>query len=207
MNQKHMGLLDNGNGVTARVVYLNVLYGVMTLLSALILAALNAPVGADDEPRYLKCQLVGATATDPARTEPECVALVADSDQEVQNQQLFNISVASVAISGALFLWSLLNHGHLDKKGCGAELHFRLEPLFSVIQLGLFAGLVGWFGMNEQTDAEYEANLENNVFFSDYDSRAIAIVGLIAGILDLVGFNLLNKFVFGGRCEMSALKN
>lgn len=201
MNQTRMGLLDKGNGVTLRVVYLNVLYGVMTLLSALILAALNAPVGDDEEPRYLKCKLVGAT------TEGECVALVADSDEEMQNQQLFNITLASLIISGGLFAWSLLNHGHLDKKGCGAELHFRLEPLFSVIQLGLFAGLVGWFGMNEQTDAEYEANLENNVFFSDYDSRAIAIVGLIGGILDLVGFNALNQLVFKGRCDMSALTN
>ena len=201
MNQTRMGLLDKGNGVTLRVVYLNVLYGVMTLLSALILAALNAPVGDDEEPRYLKCKLVGAT------TEGECVALVADSDEEMQNQQLFNITLASLIISGGLFAWSLLNHGHLDKKGCGAELHFRLEPLFSAIQLGLFAGLVGWFGMNEQTDAEYEANLENNVFFSDYDSRAIAIVGLIGGILDLVGFNALNQLVFKGRCDMSALTN
>ncbi|MDA7838803.1 hypothetical protein N9A45_00550 [bacterium] len=196
-----MGLLDNGKGVTLRVVYLNVLYGVMTLLSALILAALNAPVGDDEEPRYLKCKLVGATS------EGECVALVAESDEEVQNQQLFNITLASLIISGGLFAWSLLNHGHLDKKGCGAELHFRLEPLFSVIQLGLFVGLVGWFGMNEQTDAEYEANLENNVFYSDYDSRAIAIVGLIGGILDLVGFNALNQLVFKGRCDMSALTN
>lgn len=201
MNQTRMGLLDKGNGVTLRVVYLNVLYGVMTLLSALILAALNAPVGDDEEPRYLKCKLVGAT------TEGECVALVAESDEEMQNQQLFNITLASLIISGGLFAWSLLNHGHLDKKGCGAELHFRLEPLFSAIQLGLFAGLVGWFGMNEQTDAEYEANLENNVFFSDYDSRAIAIVGLIGGILDLVGFNALNQLVFKGRCDMSALTN
>ena len=51
-----MGCLDNDRGLTLRVVYLNVLYGTMTLLGALILAALNAPVGADDEPRYLKCQ-------------------------------------------------------------------------------------------------------------------------------------------------------
>ena len=197
-----MGLLDK-QGVTLRVVYLNVLYGVMTLLSALILAALNAPVGDDEEPRYLKCQLVGAT------TEGQCVALVADSDEEVQNQQLFNISLASVIISGGLFVWSMLNHAQhecgvpqSERTGCGAALHLRLEPLFSVIQLGLFAGLVGWFGMNEQTDAEYEANLENNVFYTDYDSRAIAIVGLVAGILDLVGFNALNQLVFKGRCDI-----
>jgi hypothetical protein len=203
-----MGCLDNDRGITLRVVYLNVLYGTMTLLGALILAALNAPVGADDEPRYLKCQLGGSTATTPARTEPECVALVADSDEEVQNQNLFNISVSVVVLSGLLFVWSLLNHGLHEKAGkatgCGTELHFRLEALFSLVQVGLFAGLVGWFNMTEfADDAAYEANLENNVFYSDYNPRTIALVGLIAGILDTVGFNVLNQFVFGNKCSLS----
>lgn len=204
-----MGFLDD-HGLTARVVYLNILYGTMTLLSALILAALNAPVGADEEPRYLNCQLGGSTATDPARTEPECVALVADSAEETQNQTLFNISVASVTISGFLFVWSLLNHGlhevgvdQSKRTGCGAALHFKLENLFSLVQIGLFAGLVGWFNMTEfADDAAYEANLENNVFFSDYNPQTIAIVGLIAGCLDFVGFNLLNYLVFGNKCSM-----
>lgn len=180
----------------------------MTLLGALILAALNAPVGADDEPRYLKCQLGGSTATDPARTEPECVALVADSDPEIQNHNVFNISVAVVTVSGLLFVWSLLNHGIHEKSGqatgCGVSLHFRLEALFSLVQVGLFAGLVGWFNMTEFADDDaYVANLENNVFFSDYNPRTIAIVGLVAGIADTVGFNLLNQFVFGNRCSLS----
>ena len=204
-----MGLLDNGHGPMFRVIYLNVLYGTMTLLGALLLAALNAPVGTDEEPRYLKCQLNGATATTPARTEPECVALVADSDQEIQNNNLFNISVAVVVISGLSFVWSLLNHGLHEigvdtnkRTGCGAKLHFMLEPVLSIIQVGLFAGLVGWFAMAEETDAQYEANVENNVFYSDYNPRTIALVGLIAGILDTVGFNLLNYFVFGDRCSI-----
>lgn len=202
-----MGFLDKGNnGILSHVVYLNVLYGTMTLLGILILAALNAPVGADDEPRYLKCQLNGATATTPARTEPECVALVADSDAEVQNQNLFNISVSVVVVSGLLFVWSLLNHGLHEKSdspgGCNIGLHFKLEPLFSLVQVGLFAGLVGWFAMVEEDDAAYEANVENNVFYSDYNPRTIALVGLIAGILDVVGFNLLDKVVFKGRCSV-----
>lgn len=165
-------------------------------------------MGADDEPRYLKCQLGGSTATDPARTEPECVALVADSDEEIQNHNVFNISVAVVTVSGLLFVWSLLNHGIHEKSGeatgCGTSLHFRLEALFSLVQVGLFAGLVGWFNMTEFADDDaYVANLENNVFFSDYNPRTIAIVGLVAGIADTVGFNLLNQLVFGNKCSLS----
>lgn len=181
----------------------------MTLLGALILAALSAPQGSDEEPRYLKCQLGGSTATDPARSEPECVALIADSDAEVQNQNLFNISVAIVVISGSLFVWSLLNHGiqeigvPLSKRtGCGTALHFMLENVFSLVQIGLFAGLVGWFNATEFADDDaYVANLENNVFYADYNPRTIALVGLIAGILDIVGFNLLDRLVFKGDCS------
>ena len=206
-----MGCLDNDRGLTLRVVYLNVLYGTMTLLGALILAALNAPVGADDEPRYLKCQLGGSTATVPARTEPECVALIVDSDEDIQNKNVFNISVAVVTASGLLFVWSLLNHGLHETtgkaSGCGVGLHFRLEALFSLVQVGLFAGLIGWFNMTEFADDDaYVANLENNVIFSDYNPRTVAIVGLVAGIADTVGFNLLNRFVFGDRCSLPSPK-
>lgn len=178
----------------------------MTLLGALILAALNAPQGADEEARYLNCALTGSTATDPARTEPECVALVADSDQQIQNNNLFNISVSIVVISGLCFVWSLFNHGLCEAEGkatgFGLSLALKLENVFSLVQIGLFAGLVGWFAMTEETDAEYEANVENNVFYSDYNPRTIALVGLIAGILDFVGFNLLNKFIFKGKCNV-----
>ena len=208
MNQLHMGFLEK-HGITAHVVYLNVLYGTMTLLSALTLAALNAPQGADEEPRYLTCQLGGSTATDPARVEPECVALIADSDEAIQNQNLFNISVAIMVISGSLFLWSLLNHGLQEigvpegqRTGCGTSIHFMLQNVFSLVQIGLFAGLVGWFNATEFADDDaYVANLENNVFYDDYNPRTVALVGLIAGILDIVGYNLLDKLVLKGNCR------
>jgi hypothetical protein len=182
------------HGRTARVFYLNVLYLTMALLSALTCAALNAPYGADDEPRFEQCALGGATA------QAVCANVGALTDDEAnQNQQLFNISLATAIVNSLLFAWSAVNH---FGEGNGIGTHFDLQPLFSIVNIGLFAGLVGWFNATTfATDADYITNLENNVVYSDYDSRAIVVVGLIAGVLDLVLFNALNYFYFKGSCK------
>jgi hypothetical protein len=165
----------------------------MTLLSALVCAALNAPFGADDKPRFEHCQLGGVNAVTIGGCEP----LIADSDPAHQNQQLFNISLATAIVNGLLFAYSVLNHW-----GYGINLAQKLQPVFSLVNIGLFAGLVGWFNATEFDDtAAYEANLEHNVFFMDYDSRAIAVVGLVAGVLDTVMFHGLNMFYFKEKCK------
>jgi len=187
-----MGFLAD-HGTTARVFYQNILYLTMTLLSALIAAALNAPFGADDKPRFEQCQLGGVGTL----TAEGCLTLVADTDEAHQNQQLFNISLATAIVNGLLFGWSVLTHW----PNFGMSLSFNLQPVFSLVNIGLFAGLVGWFNATEFVDtAAYELNLEHNVFFSDYNSRAIAVVGLVAGIVDTVLFHGLNMFYFKKDC-------
>jgi hypothetical protein len=100
-------------------------------------------------------------------------------------------------VNGLLFGYSVLNHW-----GYGINLNFNLQPVLSLVNIGLFAGLVGWFNATEFADtAAYEANLESNVFFTDYDSRAIAVVGLVAGVLDTVLFHGLNMFYFKDKCR------
>jgi hypothetical protein len=193
-----MAFLDK-HGVEARVFYTNILYLTMTLLAALVCAALNAPFGADDKPRFEQCALGGADA------QSTCANEGALTDAEAnQNQQLFNISLATAIVNGLLAAFSVLNHFPKDcgkaTSGWGMSLAFNLQPVFSLVNIGIFAGLVGWFNATEATDAEYEANLENNVFFSDYDSRAIAMVGLVAGVVDTVLFHGLNMFYFKDNC-------
>ena len=190
-----MAFLDE-HGRTARVFYINILYLTMALLSALVCAALNAPYGNDDEPRFEQCALGGATANDVCPQGGNNALTDAEANQ---NQQLFNISLATSIVNGLLFGWSVLNH---FGQGNGIGTHFDLQPLFSLVNVGLFAGLVGWFNATDfATDALYTENLENNIIYSDYDSRAIAVVGLIAGVLDTVLFNALNYFYFKGRCK------
>jgi hypothetical protein len=176
----------------------------MLLLGSLVLGALNQTVTVESGPSteedvaaYTSCNLVGASnaSLDLKADEDatECVGLGADSDAENQNLQLFNISTAVVVINVLAFIWSVAAHWD-DFIG----LHQRLQWVVSAVNLGLFAGLVGWFvaqdGLNEADNIEY------NVFFGQYNPYAVAVTGLVFGVLDLVLFNVLNMLVFKGDC-------
>ena len=193
-----MGFLKD-HGLPARGYYNNVVYLMMLLLGSLVLGALNqtVTVGDEDVAAYTKCNLVGASNASLDLTADEdateCVKLGADSDAENQNLQLFNISTAVVVINVLAFIWSVAAHWD-DFIG----LHQRLQWVVSAVNLGLFAGLVGWFvaqdGLNEADNIEY------NVFFGQYNPYAVAVTGLVFGVLDLVLFNVLNMLVFKGDC-------
>lgn len=195
-----MGFLKD-HGLPARGYYNNVIYLMMLLLGSLVLGALNQTVtlGTEDVAAYTKCNLVGASNT--SLTEllkkdedaTECVALITDSDAENQNMQLFNIATAVVVINVLGFIWSVAAHWD-DFIG----LHQKLQWVVSAVNLGLFSGLVGWFlaqdGLNEADNIDY------NVFFGQYNPYAVAVTGLVFGVLDLVLFNVLNMLVFKGDC-------
>lgn len=185
-----MGFLED-NGRAARVFYTNILYLTMGVLATLIAANLNAEY--KDGVRFEQCALVGSTDANSA-----CAAEGAlTEDQLNQNQQLFNISLATAIVNGLLFVVSVANHW-----GYAIALHFRLQGVLSLVNVGLFAGLVGWFNAAEAGDAAAtELNLENNIYYQDYNPFAIAVVGLVAGVLDTVIFNSLNMFYFNGRCN------
>lgn len=193
-----MGCLKD-HGLPARGYYNNVVYLMMLLLGSLVLGALNQTVTVDDDDvaAYTKCNLVGAsndtldlTADEDAT---ECVIFKPESDAENQNLQLFNISTAVVVINVLAFIWSVAAHWD-DFIG----LHQRLQWVVSAVNLGLFAGLVGWFlaqdGLNEADNIKY------NVFFGQYNPYAVAVTGVVFGVLDLVLFNVLNMLVFKGDC-------
>jgi len=188
--RQNMGLLDNKKyAVTARVFYLHILYVVMLGLGAGILGNFNSEYGDDDnhEHRYLNCALVGAT------NGSACPAL--NDDTTDQNNQIFNLSVAVVVLNSLYLIWSVSNHW-----GFLIHVHFMLQWVFSAVNVGVFAGVVGWFNA---TDGLFEeANLENSEFFKDQASPyALAVIALVLGILDLVIFNVLNLTIFKGRCD------
>jgi len=189
LSNLHMGFLDL-HGRTARVFYNNIIYLFMTLFGALVLASLNADTakeGEDWEARYTKCSLdgsVGTNSTCPGQTQGQ-------SDQLLQ---LFNISVAVVVINILLLVLSIATHW-----GYGIALQFMLQPVFSLVNLGLFSGLVGWFNFSDGISEDL--NTQFNVYFQDYNPYVVAIFGLVAGILDTVVFTTLKFFYFKERCD------
>lgn len=102
-----------------------------------------------------------------------------------RQQTLFNIAVATAVVNALLFGWSVLMHW----KGFGISYHFMLEPVFSIVNLGLFAGLVGNLGGIE--DLNLELNVMNNVMFENINVFAVAVAGLVIAALDLAGSNLV----------------
>lgn len=210
-----MAFLDE-HGRTARVFYNNIVYLSMLLLGVLVLASLNASVGEGDDAvaRYTKCALEMPVPRNeksmPAASRRQlhddndayCVPFglgdVTEDDQEHQLLQLFNISVSIVVINILCFVWSVATHW-----GYGMDAHFMVQWALSAVNLGLFSGLVGWYNASENLSVD--ANLENNVYFSDFNPYSVAIVGVVAGVLDLVVFNALKLGYFKARCDTGSM--
>ena len=143
-----MGFLED-NGRAARVFYTNILYLTMALLASLVAANLNAEY--KDGVRFEQCALQGSTDAASA-----CAAEGALSDAQTdQNRQLFNISLATAIVNAVLFVVSVANHwGYL------IAFHFRVQAGLSLVNVGLFAGLVGWFNAVDAGDEDaIKANL------------------------------------------------
>lgn len=113
------------------------------------------------------------------------IAPEADLELFDAQQQMFNIAVAAAVINALLFVHSVVMHW----RGFGISVHFMAQWLFSVINVGLFAGLVGWMGSVEHLNDEN--NVANNVYFEDLNVYAVAVAGLVIAVLDLVGSNLV----------------
>jgi len=179
------------HGPTARVFYNNIIYITMLLLGSLICASLNAPEGGTDDvdgvARYTLCALNGATNTTTCPT--------ANANALYQNLQIYNLSIGVIVLNLVLFLFSLV--GHFSEKAM--EMLFANQYIVSAINLGIFAGIVNWFNMS--ADLNEESNIDNSVYFKDFNPYTVAVFGLVAGIADLVVFYLLSKAVFKLQCE------
>ena len=109
----------------------------------------------------------------------------AESQQEVMDQ-IFNISLAAAIINGLLFAHSIIMH-FSSKFGIG--MHFKFQWVFSIINLGLFAGLVGW--LNSVKDIQEAVNVDNNIYFVDVNLFLVAVFGVVLTTLDTIGSNLI----------------
>lgn len=110
----------------------------------------------------------------------------ADQQALVDAQQtLFNIGIATAVVNALFFVHSVVMHW----EGFGISIHFMAQPVISVINLGLFIGLIANLGVAK--DLNEAANVENNVYFDSMNVFAIALSGLIISAADLLGSNLV----------------
>jgi hypothetical protein len=125
--------------------------------------------------------LIPGISTEQAAEQTE----TAESQQEVMDQ-IFNISLAAAVINGLLFVHSIIMH-FSSKFGIG--MHFKFQWVFSIINLGLFAGLVGW--LNSVKDIQEAVNVDNNIYFVDVNLFLVAVFGVVLTTLDTIGSNLI----------------
>ena len=172
----------------------------MLVLGALLLASLNQDANdstADDaeyEYAYKTCDLKGATAADGDTAAVTCPALTEGSDEAKQLQEIFNITVAIVVVNSIFWIVGIAAHW-ITFTAYAQTLQWPM----SIINIGLFAGLLGWFN-SFGDDLTTEANLENSIFFKDYNIYSIAIVGTVLAVADLVVFGALYRMYFKGPC-------
>lgn len=198
-------------GYEARAFYLNVVYLVMLFLGVLAAGSLNAEVKytvAGKEvtaPRYRRCFLNGTQAEYDTAALPDsmygkgCIPIAGtedadgkftptDDDKHKQElmDQIFNISLAVAIINGLFFAHSVIMH-FSTKLGIG--IHFKYQWVFSIINLGLFSGVVGW--LNSVKDIQEAVNVDNNIYFVDTNLFLVAVFGVILATLDTIGSNLI----------------
>lgn len=198
-----MTLLDKlKKPIVQRTIYLNVMYGLMVLLSALVVSVLVAPEakGGNDFPRYQACKFgdnsstlsespdgqcrnfVGATYDVDA--DPSFVPAADDEDLATTQQTTYEIAAAAVGINAVLLAHTLLQHAF--NNGCSetlVKLHQSAGVVISLVNLGLFAGLVG--NILSVAGVDNKDNYDYNVYFKDINIAYVAIVGLAGGVADL----------------------
>merc|ERR1711865_199822 len=193
-------------GYEPRTFYLNALYLIMTLLGILFAITLNAEVSATDTSIvYQTCRLNG-TATELINgtggtgchkfndSNPLNIIvdghvhpfhpIAAQQDEFGLLQTLFNISVATAVVNALLFVHSVVMH----YPNMGIEYHFDLQWAFSIINIGLFAGLLGNL-LSIEIMSDW--NQKDNIYFKDLNVYAVVVAGLVIAILDLVCSNVI----------------
>ena len=175
--------------VNVRAYYMGVTALVYGGLSAGLVGILDAPVsdGSEDH-RYQECALQGATA--------QLACPPATPDDKTQNETIFGISIAAMVINLLVVLYLLAT---MNSTKWSARI-FSVQMVLEAINVGLFAGLVGWFNASE--NLLDEANVENSVFFGEGNVFIIAVFGLVMAVADVLLFNLLKFFYFGARCDV-----
>lgn len=162
-------------------------------------------------PRYQSCKLNGNTTI--MTEKGTCNKFKASSYKYFNNDKVYvlsfpkedidgynsykevettlNISMAILVINIIMFIVSVCYHEQCkeEKANQCRKNMLTIRPLFSIINIGLFVGLVAQLYGVEDINADY--NVKYNVYFEQFNLVTIAITGLVIHVLDIVGANLV----------------
>jgi len=196
-------------GFVARAFYLNALYLVLLVLGALATSTLNAPFEYAKDgnnvtaPRYRRCYIDGTQAQYDAATTKGCIAIAgaedADGnfvptddtakDQLATMDALNGIAITIIVFNVILGIHSIIIQNVVDPKKFGIIFHFDYTWAISLINVGLFAGIVGH--LNSVTDLQSEVNIDNNLYYKPLNLFLVGVAGVVITVLDMVGSNII----------------
>ena len=200
---------DGKGGIENRVWYLNIVSVMMILLSSLIAGTVNAPVKIGNETfaRWEKCALSGATEANDG-----CNQMLAAEPAEVDAamlvmERVFTLSLVLAILNGITLLIGAIDHNVTflidmipDRVALKVmSVHFQLQSVLSIVNIGLFAGTLGWMeeGLFAGTlGGTEEINFKHSVYLKGVNIYTTALVGLVFSVLDLVVFYSLKVCVF-----------
>lgn len=193
-------------GYEARAFYLNVLYLILIVLGALATSTLNAPfeytrdTKNETVSRYRRCYIDGTQAQYDAATTKGCIAIAgaedaegkfvaaddAAKDQLATMDALNGIVIAVIVFNVMIGIHSVIMH---FSEKFGISYHFMFQWAISMINVGLFTGIVAH--MNSIEDIQSEVNVENNLYYTDVNLFLVGVAGVVITTLDLVASNMI----------------
>ena len=200
-------------GYEARAFYLNILYLVLLVLGALAATKLNAHVhltrnGTEvTAPLYRSCYIDGTQAqyTDSPTTGCIEIAGTEDADgnfvptgdtateQLATMDALNGIAIAVIVFNVIVGLHSVIMHFGKDPwdraRDFGISYHFEYQWAISLINVGLFTGIVAHLVAIE--DIQSEVNVKNNLYYTDVNLFLVGVAGVVITTLDLVASNMI----------------
>ena len=168
-----------------RAIWTGVVYALNSGLSATMVGIMDAAEG--DSKRRLECALQGASAG------THCPA--ASDDDKTQNDAVFGLSITLMIMNMALLLFSILT----TKNTWATGWHFWLQPGLQLANVGLYLG--AFLTLAQDETFLDDANVDNNVFFTEASPYLVLLFGLIIVSADAVILNGL-RFMMKGRCEI-----
>tara|TARA_B110000285_G_scaffold235155_1_gene315204 strand:+ start:2673 stop:3416 length:744 start_codon:yes stop_codon:yes gene_type:complete len=157
-------------------------------------------------PRYRRCYIDGTQAQYDAATPKGCIAIAgvedtdgnfvaandAAKDQLATMDALNGIAITVIVFNVIVGIHSVIMHFGKDPSKFGITYHFMFQWVISLVNVGLFAGIVGH--LNSVEDIQSEANVANNLYYTDVNLFLVGVAGVVITVLDLVGSNMIVYF-------------
>lgn len=196
-------------GYEARAFYLNTLYIILLVLGALATSTLNAEFKYTRDgkevtaPRYRRCYIDGTQAQYDAATTKGCIAIAGTEDadgnfvptddtakdQLATMDTLNGIAITIIVFNTIVGIHSVIMHLFKDARKSGAIFHFDFQWAISLINVGLFAGIIAH--LNSIKDIQSEVNVANNLYYQPVNLFVVGVAGVVITTLDLIGSNMI----------------